>query len=205
MYRSFLKRCFDLVLSISGFIILLPIFITVFIALLYANNGKAFFFQLRPGKHGKLFKIIKFKSMNDKKDEEGNLLPNVERITPIGHFIRNTSLDEIPQLINVIKGDMSIIGPRPLLPEYLNLYNTYQMRRHEVRPGVTGWAQVNGRNAISWEEKFDFDIWYIDHLSLSLDLKILWLTALKVIRSEGISASANETMEKFKGTVEKIN
>lgn len=199
MYRLFIKRIFDFLLSIIGFTLLLPIFIFITLFLAIVNNGKPFFFQTRPGKDEKLFNIIKFKTMNDKKDAEGNLLSDAERLTPIGAFVRKTSLDEIPQLLNVIKGDMSVIGPRPLLPEYLPLYNEFQKRRHEVRPGITGWAQVNGRNAISWEEKFKYDIVYVDKLSLLLDLKILFLTIKKVFVSEGISQEGQATAEAFKG------
>lgn len=164
-----------------------------------ANNGKPFFFQLRPGKNAKLFNIIKFKTMNDKKDSNGELLPDHKRLTKVGAFVRKTSLDEIPQLINVIKGDMSLIGPRPLLPEYLPLYSKEQMRRHEVKPGITGWAQVNGRNAISWQEKFKLDVWYVNHVNFSLDLKIILLTIKKVLVKEGISSATSVTMEKFLG------
>lgn len=199
MYSTFLKRLFDFVLSLIGFSILLPIFAIVVIFLLLANQGKPFFFQQRPGKNGKIFKVIKFKTMNDRKDSHGNLLPDADRLTAVGSFVRKTSLDEIPQLLNVIKGDMSLVGPRPLLVEYLPLYNNHQNRRHEVRPGITGWAQVNGRNAISWEQKFNYDVWYVDNLSFALDLKILFLTVLKVFKSEGISAAGQATMEKFKG------
>lgn len=199
MYRLFIKRIFDFLLSIIGFTLLLPIFIFITLFLAIVNNGKPFFFQTRPGKDEKLFNIIKFKTMNDKKDAEGNLLSDAERLTPIGAFVRKTSLDEIPQLLNVIKGDMSVIGPRPLLPEYLPLYNEFQKRRHEVRPGITGWAQVNGRNAISWEEKFKYDIAYVDKLSFFLDLKILFLTIKKVFVSEGISQEGQATAEAFKG------
>lgn len=164
-----------------------------------ANNRRPFFVQSRPGKGKKIFKIIKFKTMNDKRDGEGNLLPDAERLTFIGKLIRKTSLDEIPQLINVIKGDMSLVGPRPLLTQYLPLYNDTQKRRHEVRPGITGWAQVNGRNAISWKQKFEYDVWYVDHVSFALDLKILLLTIKKVFVSEGIAQKGQATAEPFKG------
>src|SRR5690554_8229415 len=169
------------------------------IGLSIANRGRPFFFQKRPGKNEKMFKIIKFKTMNDKKDLEGNLLSDAERLTAVGKFVRKTSLDEIPQLLNVIKGDMSLIGPRPLLVDYLPLYNSIQKRRHEVRPGITGWAQVNGRNAISWEQKFNYDVWYVNNISLALDIKILFMTILKVFKSEGISQDGQATMTKFKG------
>src|SRR5690606_11817248 len=202
LYRNFFKRFFDFILSLSGFLILLPVFIILTILLAIANGGKPFFFQLRPGKNEKIFKVIKFKTMNDKKDEEGNLLPDSERLSGIGKFVRKTSLDEIPQFLNVIKGDMSLIGPRPLLVSYLPLYNEEQRRRHEVGPGITGWAQVNGRNAISWEKKFEYDVYYIDHLSFMLDLKIIGLTIKKVLKSEGISASNHVTAEAFKGSSE---
>ncbi|MCT7904512.1 Putative colanic biosynthesis UDP-glucose lipid carrier transferase [Candidatus Ornithobacterium hominis] len=199
MYQSFFKRIFDFSLALLGFIFLLPIFIIVYIRLYIANHGKPFFFQIRPGKNERLFKIIKFKTMSDKKDAQGNLLPDAERLTPVGQFVRKTSLDEIPQLINVIKGDMSLIGPRPLLPEYLPLYNEHQKKRHKVRPGITGWAQVNGRNAISWEQKFDYDVWYVENLNFILDLRIIYLTFLKVFKSEGISAKGQATITKFTG------
>ncbi|MEO9209965.1 MAG: sugar transferase [Ginsengibacter sp.] len=201
MYRKFLKQCIDFVVSLIGFIILLPIFIFVVIILFIANQGKPFFFQYRPGKHEKIFKVIKFKTMNDKKNKEGNLLPDEKRLTATGKFIRKTSLDEIPQLLNVIKGDMSLIGPRPLLVEYLPLYNDCQKRRHEVKPGITGWAQVNGRNAIGWEKKFAYDCWYVDHMSFLLDAKIFFLTIKKVFKSEGISSETASTMEKFTGSI----
>lgn len=193
------KRIIDVLLSFIALIILLPVLIIVGILLSIANDGKPFFFQLRPGKNGKLFKIIKFKTMNDRTNESGDLLPDIERLTEIGSFVRKTSLDEIPQLLNVLKGDMSLIGPRPLLPEYLPLYSVEQYRRHEVRPGITGWAQVNGRNAISWNEKFSLDVWYVDHLNFWLDLKIIILTLKKVVVKEGISSSTSVTMEKFTG------
>src|SRR5690554_1389048 len=172
MYKNYLKRLFDFLAAFFGLVLLSPIFIVVMIGLYFANQGKPFFFQARPGKDERIFKIIKFKTMNDKKDAQGNLLPDAERLTPIGAFVRKTSLDEIPQLINVLKGDMSLIGPRPLLPQYLSLYNEEQKRRHEVRPGITGWAQVNGRNAISWKRKFELDVEYVDNLSLMMDLKV---------------------------------
>lgn len=171
----------------------------VMIGLIIANHGKPFFFQRRPGKNERIFSIIKFKTMNDKKDADANLLPDAQRLTKIGSFVRRTSLDEIPQLINVLKGDMSLIGPWPLLPQYLALYNAHQKRRHEVKPGITGWAQVNGRNAISWQQKFDYDVWYVDHLSFQVDLKILLLTIKKVFISEGISQDGQATAEAFKG------
>ncbi len=183
-----------------GLIILSPLFLILWILLSIANKGAGvFFFQERPGKHERIFKVIKFKTMTDERDAKGNLLPDAVRLTKIGKFVRSTSLDEIPQLLNVIKGDMSLIGPRPLLVQYLPLYDETQRRRHEVRPGITGWAQVNGRNAISWEQKFDYDVWYVDHLSLSLDFKILMRTILKVFKREGISSDTNATMEAFKG------
>lgn len=199
MYKHFFKRVFDFLTALIGLIVLSPICIVVSIGLYFANQGKPFFFQTRPGKNGKLFRIIKFKTMNDNKDAHGNLLPDAERLTPLGAFIRKTSLDEIPQLINVIKGDMSLIGPRPLLPSYLPLYNEFQRRRNEVRPGITGWAQVNGRNAISWERKFELDVWYVDHMSFLLDLRILLLTVKKVFVREGITQEGHVTSEEFKG------
>ncbi|MDL2241529.1 sugar transferase [Bacteroidales bacterium OttesenSCG-928-L03] len=199
MYKSFFKRFFDFSLSLIGLLILSPLFLLVTIFLFFANQGKPFFFQQRPGKNEGIFKIIKFKTMNDKKDTDGNLLPDNVRLTKIGRFVRKTSLDEIPQLLNVLKGDMSLIGPRPLLVEYLPLYNETQTRRHEVRPGITGWAQVNGRNAISWKQKFEYDVWYVDHISLGLDIKVLHLTVLKVFKSEGINSGTKETMSKFTG------
>lgn len=164
-----------------------------------ANSGSAFFVQKRPGKNEEIFEIIKFKSMNDKKDSDGQLLPDGDRITKIGQFVRKTSLDEIPQLLNVLKGDMSLIGPRPLLISYLPLYSKEQKKRHLVRPGITGWAQVNGRNAISWQKKFEFDVWYVNNQSFTLDLKVLWLTFLKVVKRDGISSDTSATMEIFTG------
>jgi len=199
MYKSFFKRIIDLSLALIGIVLLSPLFVIVTVGLYFANQGKPFFFQIRPGKNQQLFKIIKFKTMNDKKDSNGNLLSDSERLTKIGSFVRKTSLDEIPQLINVLKGDMSLVGPRPLLPEYLPLYNDFQNRRHEVKPGITGCAQVNGRNAISWEQKFEYDVWYVDRISFGLDVQILFKTFLKVIKSDGISSAESVTMEAFKG------
>jgi len=199
MYKNFIKPVIDFVLALVGFLFLSPIFVLVAIGLFFANDGKPFFFQLRPGKDGKIFKIIKFKTMTDKKDENGNLLPDADRLTKIGSFVRKTSLDEIPQLLNVIKGDMALVGPRPLLPQYLELYNDFQRRRNEVKPGITGWAQVNGRNSISWEKKFEYDVWYVDNVSFLLDIKILIMTVLKVVKSEGINEQGQATSEEFKG------
>lgn len=199
MYRHYIKRTVDFLAAFLGLILLSPLLLLVILGLTAANGGKPFFTQMRPGKGGRIFRIVKFKTMTDATDAAGNLLPDAARLTPVGSFVRKTSLDEIPQLINVLKGDMSLIGPRPLLPEYLPLYNPQQARRHEVRPGITGWAQVNGRNAVSWEDKFKMDVWYVDHLSLNLDLKILFMTVQKVFKSEGISADGQATAERFKG------
>ncbi|MEO6819310.1 MAG: sugar transferase [Ginsengibacter sp.] len=199
MYKNYLKRFLDFFVAFSAFIILFPLFILFTILLLIANKGKAFFLQSRPGKDERIFKVIKFKTMNDKTDKKGILLPDEKRLTGLGKFVRKTSLDEIPQLLNVIKGDMSLIGPRPLLVEYLPLYDDKQKIRHTVRPGITGWAQINGRNAISWEKKFEYDIWYVKNLSFVLDVKIFFLTIKKVIIKEGISSDTSATMEKFKG------
>lgn len=199
VYRNFLKRFIDLIVSVVAFSLLLPLFIIVTALLYIVNQGKPFFVQQRPGKHGRIFLLVKFKTMNDRKDAAGNLLSDAERLTPVGKFIRKTSLDEIPQLINVIKGEMSLIGPRPLLVEYLPLYNDTQKRRHNVRPGITGWAQVNGRNAIGWKEKFELDVWYVDNMSLLLDCKIIIFTLLKVVKSEGVSQQGHVTMTKFEG------
>ena len=199
MFNSFFKRPFDLLISLLLSLIFFPFIIGICILLYFFNAKAVFFYQNRPGKNEKIFKLVKFKTMNDKKDENGNLLPDSERLTSLGKFIRKTSLDELPQLFNVIKGDMSLIGPRPLLIEYLPLYNEFQKRRHDVKPGITGWAQVNGRNAISWQKKFEFDVWYVENLSFSLDLKIFWLTILKVFKSEGINQEGMATMETFNG------
>ncbi len=199
-YVTFLKPFLDVVVASVAFIILLPVFLVVVVLLVVANAGKPFFFQLRPGKNEKVFRVIKFKTMNDRKDANGDLLPDAKRLTPIGKFVRKTSLDEIPQLLNVIMGDMSIVGPRPLLVEYLPLYDDKQKHRHDVKPGITGWAQVNGRNAIAWEQKFEYDIWYVNNISFLLDFRILLLTIRNVIRSEGINSATSATMEKFTGT-----
>lgn len=197
-----LKRFLDFVLASAAFLLLSPLMILVTVSLFFNNKGTPFFFQERPGKNAKIFKIIKFKTMNDKKGPDGNLLPDSERLTGLGSFVRKTSLDEIPQLLNVIKGEMSLVGPRPLLPQYLPLYSEEQKRRHEVSPGVTGWAQVNGRNAISWKQKFEFDVWYVDNISFFLDVKILLLTIKKVFVREGISQEGQATMEIFRGNDE---
>lgn len=200
MYVRFFKPLFDFALSVFLFVLVLPVFITITVLLLFANKGKTFFIQRRPGKNGKIFKIIKFKTMSDLRDEKGEFLPDINRITLVGRFVRKTSLDEIPQLINIIKGEMSFIGPRPLLEEYLPLYNEMQQKRHDVKPGLTGWAQINGRNAISWADKFKYDIYYVENISFRLDIKIILLTVKKVFRSEGINSSTNTTMEKFLGS-----
>ncbi|MDB4902494.1 MAG: sugar transferase [Mucilaginibacter sp.] len=199
-YSQIFKRFFDLIFSLSLFILFFPFFLILSFLLTIANKNTPFFLQSRPGKNGHIFKLIKFKTMNDKKDENGNFLSDAQRITSMGSFIRKTSLDEIPQLLNVIKGDMSLVGPRPLLIEYLPLYNNIQKRRHEVRPGITGWAQVNGRNSISWEKKFEYDVYYVDHMSFCLDLKILILSAKKVFKAEGISLQGHATMPFFEKT-----
>lgn len=200
MYKNYLKHLFDFTAALVSLLLLSPIFLVVTIGLFFANNGTPFFLQTRPGKNEKLFRIVKFKTMNDKKDSKGNLLSDAERLTRIGRFVRKTSLDEIPQLLNVLKGDMSIIGPRPLLVEYLPLYNETQKRRHYVKPGITGWAQINGRNAISWEDKFTLDVYYVENQSFLLDLKIIFLTIKKVFVSEGISQQGQATTTKFEGS-----
>lgn len=199
MYKNAIKRILDFSIALIGLVLIIPFFIIVIVGLFFANQGKPFFFQLRPGKNGQLFKIVKFKTMNNKKDDKGNLLSDAQRLTKTGSFVRKTSLDEIPQLINVLKGDMSLIGPRPLLQEYLPLYNDFQKRRHEVKPGITGWAQVNGRNAISWQQKFEYDVWYVDNLTFLLDIKIVLLTMKKVFKREGINAENSVSAEAFKG------
>ncbi len=200
MYSCFLKRLIDFVLVFLVLVVIWPILLFMAIWLHFANKGAGVFFtQERPGKSGKIFKVIKFKTMTDERDKDGNLLPDEKRLTRIGKFIRSTSIDELPQLINVLKGDMALIGPRPLLPQYLPLYTKEQARRHDVRPGITGWAQVNGRNAISWGKKFELDVWYVDHCSFLLDLKIILLTVKKVFVREGISSATSVTMEFFTG------
>ena len=199
MYNEFIKRGVDFFVALFSLVVISPVFISVIICLLIANRGKPFFFQERPGRGERIFKIIKFKSMNDRKNDKGALLPDAERLTPVGAFVRKTSLDELPQLINVLKGDMSIIGPRPLRTYYLPLYSIDQKRRHDVRPGITGWAQVNGRNAISWTKKFELDVWYVDNVSFYLDLRILFMTIKKVLKREGISKDGHVTTEAFNG------
>ena len=199
IYTGFFKRVIDLLVALIIFLVLSPVFIIVVILLAIANSGKPFFFQKRPGKNEKIFKVIKFKTMNDRRDKNGELLPDAVRLTPVGSFIRKTSLDELPQLLNVIKGDMSLIGPRPLLLEYLPLYSETQKHRHDVLPGITGWAQVNGRNAISWSQKFEYDVWYVNNISFALDFKIFFLTIRNIVKSEGINSETSATMEKFTG------
>ncbi|MEH6538369.1 MAG: sugar transferase [Psychroserpens sp.] len=200
MYRRIIKPLFDILAASIGLVLLFPIFAITWLVLLSKNQGKAFFYQERPGKNERIFKIIKFKTMNDKTDATGELLPPSERLTKTGIFVRKYSLDEIPQLLNVIKGDMSIIGPRPLLIRYLPRYNDFQQQRHDIKPGITGWAQVNGRNAISWEQKFKYDVWYVKNMSLALDLKILFLTVYKVFKKEGIYSVENDIVPDFTGT-----
>lgn len=200
MYKFFLKRLFDFIIVFSVLIVICPVLLVITLWLHFANKGAGVFFtQERPGKNGKIFKVIKFKTMTDERDANGNLLPDEQRLTKVGRFIRSTSIDELPQLINVLKGDMALIGPRPLLVQYLPLYNKEQVRRHEVRPGITGWAQCHGRNAISWSRKFELDVWYVDHCSFLLDLKIILLTIKKVLVREGISSETSATMEPFTG------
>jgi undecaprenyl phosphate N,N'-diacetylbacillosamine 1-phosphate transferase len=200
MYRQIGKRSIDVLLAVAGLLLTLPLTLTVTAWLWRVNGGKPFFVQPRPGRNGKIFHLLKFKTMTDQRDPDGQLLSDADRLTRAGRFVRKTSLDELPQLWHVLTGEMSLIGPRPLLVEYLPLYSPTQARRHEVRPGITGWAQVNGRNTLSWETKFQYDVWYVDHLSLGLDLKIIWLTISKIIRSEGINSTTSATMEKFVGT-----
>lgn len=201
MYKYFFKRFFDFWISLVALIIISPILLVITIWLHFANKGAgAFFFQERPGKDAKIFKVIKFKTMTDERDAEGKLLPDAERLTKVGRFVRSTSIDELPQLINVLKGDMALIGPRPLLPQYLPLYSPEQARRHEVRPGISGWAQCHGRNAISWSEKFKLDVWYVDHCTLWTDIKVIWITIMKVLKRADINNEATATMYPFDGT-----
>lgn len=201
LYPLYFKRLLDFLISLTALFILWPLLLLITIILYIGNKGSgALFTQNRPGYRGRIFKVYKFKTMSDERDKEGNLLPDEKRLTRIGKLIRSTSLDELPQLINVVKGDMALIGPRPLLPQYLPLYSPEQARRHEVRPGITGWAQVNGRNTISWKHKFELDVWYVDHCSFKLDIKILWFTIKKVIIREGISQNGHATMTYFDGS-----
>ena len=200
MYKHFFKRLFDFCISLVAMIIISPILLVITIWLHFANKGAgAFFFQERPGKDAKIFKVIKFKTMTDERDAEGNLLPDEQRLTKVGKFVRSTSIDELPQLINVLKGDMALIGPRPLLPQYLPLYTPEQARRHEVRPGISGWAQCHGRNAISWTEKFKLDVWYVDHCSLKTDLQVIFITIKNVLMRKDINSATSATMEYFDG------
>lgn len=200
MYKHFFKRVIDFTFALCALLVIWPFLLIVAVWLHFANKGAgAFFLQERPGKDGRLFQVIKFKTMTDECDTNGNLLPDEARLTKVGKFVRSTSIDELPQLVNVLKGDMSLIGPRPLLPQYLPLYSKEQARRHEVRPGITGWAQCHGRNAISWTRKFELDVWYVDHCSFALDLKIIFLTIKKVLVREGISQQGQATMEMFNG------
>ncbi|OSY88146.1 UDP-galactose phosphate transferase [Tenacibaculum holothuriorum] len=200
LYKLYIKRIIDLVFSIFGLLILSPFLVVLIIILTFSNKGNPFFLQKRGGINNSIFKVIKFKTMNDRRNENGELLPDQERITKVGSFVRKTSLDELPQLINVFKGDMSIIGPRPFFAEYLSLYTDYQKRRHEVRPGITGWAQVNGRNNLSWTKKFELDVWYVDNLSFLLDVKILFITLKKVLLSKDVNKEGETTTVKFNGT-----
>lgn len=200
VYKSCLKRIIDFTAVFCVLLVIWPIMLIITIWLHFANKGGgAFFTQERPGKNGKIFKVIKFKTMTDERGADGKLLPDADRLTKVGRFVRSTSIDELPQLINVLKGDMALIGPRPLLPRYLTLYTKEQVRRHEVRPGITGWAQVNGRNAISWTKKFEYDVWYVDHCSFTLDLKIVFMTIKKILVREGIAQDGQATMEAFNG------
>ena len=199
MYVSIVKPFFDRATAFVALIVASPLLVLSIILLWFANKGNIWFLQERPGKDGKIFRVFKFKTMTDERDAEGNLLPDDKRLTAIGKFVRKTSLDELPQMINVLKGDMSIIGPRPLLVAYLPLYNEQQRRRHEVKPGITGWAQVNGRNTLDWPERFAYDVWYVDNISFALDIKILFLTVVKVFKAEGVSSGTSVTMEKFRG------
>ncbi|PKD16767.1 UDP-galactose phosphate transferase [Salegentibacter salinarum] len=199
MYRHFFKNLLDFFIAFMALLVLSPLIIPIVVLLALANRGNPFFFQNRPGKNERIFNIIKFKTMTDEKDKNGNLLPDDKRLTSVGKFVRKTSIDEIPQLINVLKGDMSLIGPRPLLPQYLSLYSERQKKRHEVKPGITGWAQVNGRNAISWTKKFEYDVWYVENLSFGLDVSIIFKTIKKVVISEGINTANMATTEAFNG------
>lgn len=201
MYKYFFKRLLDIVASLVAFLLVGWLLIIIVIWLYFANKGAGvFFFQERPGKDGKLFKVIKFKTMTDERDDDGHLLPDSQRLTKVGKIVRSTSIDELPQFVNVLKGDMSLIGPRPLMPNYIKLYTPEQMRRHEVRPGITGWAQVHGRNSLSFTDRFKYDVWYVDHLTFALDIKILFMTIIKIFKREGISAEGQATIEAFNGS-----
>ncbi|MDD7529672.1 MAG: sugar transferase [Prevotellaceae bacterium] len=201
MYKRYLKRVFDFVISLVALLCLLPLLVAVTVWLHFANKGAGvFFLQERPGMNAKIFRVIKFKTMTDERDAEGNLLPDKDRLTKVGRFVRSTSIDELPQLINVLKGDMSLIGPRPLLVQYLTLYTPEQMRRHEVRPGITGWAQCHGRNAITWKQKFEYDVWYVDHLSFLTDVKVIIQTMTVVLKRSGINREGQATIEVFNGS-----
>lgn len=198
MYKHFFKRLIDFSVALIVLICISPLLLVVTLWLHFANKGGgAFFLQERPGKNGKIFKVIKYKTMTDERDEQGQLLPDDKRLTPVGRFVRSTSIDELPQLFNVLKGDMSLIGPRPLLPQYLALYSPSQARRHEVRPGISGWAQCHGRNAISWTQKFEYDVWYVDHVSFLTDMKVIYYTIKAVLKRDGISAEGQATIEPF--------
>jgi undecaprenyl phosphate N,N'-diacetylbacillosamine 1-phosphate transferase len=200
MYRFFIKRLIDIIVSFIVLMVFSPVMLIIIILLFFANKGNPFFSQMRPGLNERIFRLVKFKTMNDSVDSSGKLLPDNKRLTTVGKFLRQTSLDELPQLINVLKGDMSLIGPRPLLVRYLDLYDSFQKRRHEVKPGITGWAQVNGRNAISWDKRFEFDVWYVENLSFLIDMKILYMTFIKVIRRDGINSGEQVTMKPFSGS-----
>jgi undecaprenyl phosphate N,N'-diacetylbacillosamine 1-phosphate transferase len=200
MYKNYIKHTIDFILAILALVLLSPLFIVVCVLLCITNKGSVFFTQIRPGMDEKPFELIKFKTMNDNKDENGNLLSDAKRLTTIGQWIRKLSLDEMPQLLNVIMGDMSLIGPRPLLMEYLSLYNSTQRQRHTIKPGITGWAQINGRNTIDWETKFEYDIWYVKNCGAWLDIRILYFTVIKVLKIEGVSSETSATMEKFRGS-----
>ena len=201
MYSRYIKRAIDFCIALVALLVLSPLLVVVTVWLHYANHGAgAFFFQERPGKNARIFRVVKFKTMTDERDANGQLLPDEQRLTPVGRFVRSTSIDELPQLWNVLRGDMALIGPRPLLVQYLPLYSPRQARRHEVRPGITGWAQCHGRNAISWAQKFEYDVWYVDHLTLLTDLKVIWLTIKTVLTRSGIAHEGSATMEPFNGS-----
>lgn len=200
MYKHFFKRLLDFWIALAALVCISPVLLVVYLLLTVLNKGAgALFLQERPGLHGRIFKVVKFKTMTDERDTEGNLLPDAQRLTKVGRFVRSTSIDELPQLINVLKGDMALIGPRPLIPKYLKLYTPEQMRRHEVRPGITGWAQIHGRNELPFTERFKYDVYYVDHLTFFFDVKILFLTIIKVFKREGISAQGQATVEAFNG------